>query len=75
MKLSEQHESGSDRIAEAVADLEVDIILNVQEMNIFVNKESLQKLLAVFLKTAGKRVQVASLMKIITIKMLMILTA
>jgi len=60
------HESGSDRIAEAVADLEVDIILNVQGDEPFLNSESLQKLLAVFKGEQGKYIQVASLMKIIT---------
>ena len=60
----EQHESGSDRIAEAVKDLEVDIILNVQGDEPFVNKESLQELLAVFSGEDGKHVQVASLMKV-----------
>jgi len=61
----EQHESGSDRIAEAVKDMEVDIILNVQGDEPFVNKESLQQLLAVFYGQEGKKVHVASLMKII----------
>ncbi len=60
------YESGSDRIAEAVADLEVDIILNVQGDEPFLNSESLQKLLAVFKGEQGKYIQVASLMKIIT---------
>src|SRR5688572_21413767 len=41
------HESGSDRIAEAVADLEVDIVLNVQGDEPFLESESLQRLLAV----------------------------
>ena len=62
---SEQHESGSDRIAEAVKDMEVDIIINVQGDEPFVNKESLRELLAVFLSEDGRRVQVSSLMKII----------
>ncbi len=61
----QKHESGSDRIAEAVADLEVDIILNVQGDEPFINKESLQKLLAVFTIDIEKNVQVASLMKTI----------
>src|ERR1700740_1511765 len=43
-----QHESGSDRIAEAVADMNVDIIVNVQGDEPFVQKEPLQKLLQVF---------------------------
>ena len=60
------HESGSDRIAEAVADIEVDIVLNVQGDEPFLKKESLQKLLAVFKGGEGKDIQVASLMKIIS---------
>src|SRR6187549_2803916 len=43
-----QHESGSDRIAEAVADMEVDIIVNVQGDEPFMNKLSLENLLSVF---------------------------
>ncbi|MFK5004519.1 cytidylyltransferase domain-containing protein, partial [Klebsiella pneumoniae] len=42
------HESGSDRIAEATADLDVDIIVNVQGDEPFVQKEPLEKLLACF---------------------------
>ena len=55
-----EHESGSDRIAEAVADLDVDIVVNVQGDEPFVQKEPLQKLLDVF---ADEKVQVASLMQ------------
>ncbi len=54
------HESGSDRIAEAISDMEVDIILNVQGDEPFVNKETLGKLLSAF---DDENVQVASLMK------------
>lgn len=57
-----QHESGSDRIAEAVADLDVDIVVNVQGDEPFVQKEPLQKLLQVFTDDA---VQVASLMQVL----------
>ena len=42
------HESGSDRIAEAVINMDVDIIVNVQGDEPFVNKEMLQKLIDVF---------------------------
>ena len=52
-------ESGSDRIAEAIADLEVDIIVNVQGDEPFVKKEPLEKLLHAFREV---NVQVASLM-------------
>lgn len=61
-----EHESGSDRIAEAVADREVDIILNVQGDEPFVRREPLQKLLEVFEGEEGKEVQVASMMQIFT---------
>ena len=55
-----EHESGSDRIAEAVADMEVDIVVNVQGDEPFVQKEPLEKLLDTF---ADEKVQVASLMQ------------
>jgi len=61
-----QHESGSDRIAEAIADMEVDIVVNVQGDEPFVKKEPLQKLLQVFDGEAGAQVQVASLMQLLT---------
>jgi 3-deoxy-manno-octulosonate cytidylyltransferase (CMP-KDO synthetase) len=60
-----EHESGSDRIAEAVADIEVDIVVNVQGDEPFVQREPLEKLLNVFEGEAGKSVQVASLMQVL----------
>ncbi|OYW82021.1 MAG: 3-deoxy-D-manno-octulosonate cytidylyltransferase [Sphingobacteriia bacterium 32-37-4] len=54
------HESGSDRIAEAAVDLDVDIIVNVQGDEPFVQKDPLEKLLATFKEPS---VQVASLMQ------------
>lgn len=57
------HESGSDRIAEAVEDMPVDIIVNVQGDEPFVRKEPLEQLLAVFNGEEGTKVQVASLMQ------------
>lgn len=57
-----EHESGSDRIAEAANDLNVDIIINVQGDTPFVKKDSLEKLLKLF---NDPGVQVASLMRII----------
>ena len=58
-----EHESGSDRIAEAIANMVVDIVVNVQGDEPFVQKEPLQKLLQVF---EDDNVQVASLMQILT---------
>ena len=60
------HESGSDRIAEAVADMDVDIVVNVQGDEPFVQKEPLVNLLKVFEGEEGKIVQVASLMQVMT---------
>lgn len=42
------HESGSDRIAEAVVDIEVDVIINVQGDEPFIKKEPLEKLVGLF---------------------------
>ena len=60
-----EHESGSDRIAEAAADMEVDVILNVQGDEPFVNKKALEQLVNAF-RDPDKNVQVGSLMKKIT---------
>ena len=56
------HESGSDRIAEAIADMEVDIVVNVQGDEPFVKREPLEKLLEVF---KDATIQVASLMQVL----------
>ena len=57
------HESGSDRIAEAIENMDVDIVVNVQGDEPFVKKEPLEKLIQVF---EDKTVQVASLMQVLT---------
>ena len=56
------HESGSDRIAEAIEDMDVDIVVNVQGDEPFVQKEPLEKLLNAF---TDEQVQVASLMQVL----------
>ena len=58
-----EHESGSDRIAEAVAHLPIDIVVNVQGDEPFVKKEPLEKLIEVF---KDPKVEVASLMQTLT---------
>ncbi len=58
-----EHESGSDRIAEAAAAMNVDIIVNVQGDTPFVKKEPLQKLLQQF---DDASVQVASMMQVLS---------
>lgn len=56
----QEHESGSDRIAEAARDMNVDIVVNVQGDTPFVKKEPLEKLLLQF---GDSTVQVGSLMQ------------
>lgn len=58
-----EHESGSDRIAEAAADMDVDIIVNVQGDTPFVKRAPLEKLLQQF---NDPSVQVASMMQVLT---------
>jgi len=59
----ESHESGTDRIAEAVRHMDADVIVNVQGDSPFQKREPLQNLLAQF---DDDSVQVASLMQVIT---------
>jgi 3-deoxy-manno-octulosonate cytidylyltransferase (CMP-KDO synthetase) len=56
------HESGSDRIAEAVENLDVDIVVNVQGDEPFINKKPLAELLDVFINDFDQKVDLASLM-------------
>ena len=62
IRSKKEHESGSDRIAEAVQDLDVDIVVNVQGDEPFTEKESLEKVLQVFKIDTNKEIDLASLM-------------
>lgn len=61
-----EHQTGSDRIAEAVEDMEVDIIVNVQGDEPFTDRKSLEGVLEVFRDDADKEIDLASLMTRIT---------
>jgi len=61
-----EHESGSDRIAEAVANIDVDIVINVQGDEPFINKEPLEKVIEIFKNDSARQVDLASLMREIT---------
>jgi len=61
-----EHESGSDRIAEAVENLDVDIVVNVQGDEPFINKEPLTAVLEVFRNDTKQEIDLASLMREIT---------
>ena len=43
-----EHESGSDRIAEAVASIDVDVVVNVQGDEPFIDAEPLKALIKIF---------------------------
>lgn len=62
IKSKTAHASGSDRIAEAVENLEADIIVNVQGDEPFTQTEPLKKLLKVFKDDTNKKIDIASLM-------------
>lgn len=56
------HESGSDRIAEAIEHLDIDIVVNIQGDEPFVKRAPLEKVLDCF---KDETVQVASLMQVL----------
>lgn len=56
-----EHECGSDRIAEAVENIDVDIVVNVQGDEPFIDELSLSKLIEVFKNDIKKEVDLASL--------------
>jgi len=58
-----EHECGTDRIAEAVENLDVDIVVNVQGDEPFVKKEPLQKVVDVFKGADADKIDLASLMQ------------
>src|SRR5690554_7126929 len=61
-----ENESGSDRIAEAVENLDVDIVVNVQGDEPFIDKESLEKIIELYKNDINKEIDLASLMREIT---------
>lgn len=60
------HETGSDRIAEAVENIDCDIVVNVQGDEPFVTREPLEKLLQVFRGPDAGRIDLASMVQQLT---------
>lgn len=58
-----EHESGSDRIAEVVEHLDVDVVINVQGDEPFIDAEPLKKIIEVFKNDGDKKIDLASLMR------------
>jgi 3-deoxy-manno-octulosonate cytidylyltransferase (CMP-KDO synthetase) len=63
-----EHECGSDRIAEAVENIEADIVINVQGDEPFIDAISLSKLITVFKNDTKNEIDLASLKVQITDK-------
>jgi len=61
IRSKKEHECGSDRIAEAVEEMDVDIVVNVQGDEPFIDKNSLAKLLEVFEQDDAEEIDLASL--------------
>lgn len=61
-----EHESGSDRIAEAVEQLDVDIVINVQGDEPFIDAKPLEQIIEAFKQDKEKKIDLASLMFEIT---------
>ena len=61
IKSQKEHECGSDRIAEAVEGLDVDIVVNVQGDEPFIDTDSLEKLITVFKNDTENEIDLASL--------------
>ena len=59
---TKEHDCGSDRIAEAVTNMDVDIIVNVQGDEPFTDRESLASVLKVFKEDHAEEIDLASLM-------------
>ena len=57
------HQTGSDRIAEVIQNMDVDVIVNVQGDEPFITKKPLADLVDVFRKDTQKEISVASLMQ------------
>ncbi len=56
------HDCGTDRIAEAVEHMDVDIVVNVQGDEPFTSREGLEKVLSVFKEEDAQKIDLASLM-------------
>ncbi|HEY9178777.1 MAG TPA: 3-deoxy-manno-octulosonate cytidylyltransferase [Flavipsychrobacter sp.] len=63
IRSKKEHESGTDRIAEAAADVAADVIINIQGDEPFIQKQPLEQLIGLFGGEEGAQVQAASLVQ------------
>lgn len=57
-----EHESGSDRIAEAVEHMDVDVVINVQGDEPFINAKPLEQIIEAFKNDVDQKIDLASVM-------------
>lgn len=62
IRSQKEHDCGSDRIAEAVLNLDADIVINVQGDEPFIRPEGLSSLIEIFKSDQNKDIDLASLM-------------
>ena len=62
--IEKDYNSGTDRIADACAKLETDVIVNIQGDEPFINQSSLEKLVNIFKNDSKNEINYASLMKL-----------
>ena len=61
LKSQKEHSCGSDRIAEAVSNIDADIVVNVQGDEPFIDRDSLSKLIQTFREDLDHKIDLASL--------------
>ncbi len=61
-----EHATGSDRIAEAVADIDCDIVVNIQGDEPFTKKETIEQVLKPFFEDEAKRISLSTLKELMT---------
>jgi len=66
IKSKKNHQSGSDRIAEAIENMDVDIVVNVQGDEPFIDKNSLEKIIELYKNDTKNQIDLASLIREIT---------
>lgn len=62
VRSAKEHSCGSDRIAEAVEPMDIDIVVNVQGDEPFTNKKDMERVLDVFYGTDAGKIDLASIM-------------
>lgn len=63
---AKEHETGSDRIAEAVENIDCDVVINIQGDEPFINQKALKQLITIFEKDRNREIDLATLYRKLT---------